>query len=64
MLKPKIHFEQVPLELVQKIVEEQVRWEKAAERHRGTRKSDSGKGIHLVESKSSLSVEAIAIRSV
>lgn len=64
MLKPKTHFEQVPLEFVQKIVEEQVRREEAAERDRGTRKSDSGNRIHLVESTSSPSVEAIAIRGV
>jgi hypothetical protein len=67
MLKPKIHFEQVPLELVRKIVEEQLRREKAGEQDPGARKnrlSDSGKRIHLVESRSSRSEEAIAIRSV
>jgi hypothetical protein len=66
MLNPKTHFEQVPLEFVQRIVEEQVRREEAAKPDPGTRKnkpSDSGKRIHLVESTSSPSVEAIAIRS-
>jgi hypothetical protein len=33
----KTHFEQVPLELVRKIVEEQIRREQAAEQARGTK---------------------------
>jgi|SoimicMinimDraft_17_1059745.scaffolds.fasta_scaffold406392_1 hypothetical protein len=31
MFRPKTHFEQIPLEMVRKIVEEQVRQEEAAE---------------------------------
>jgi hypothetical protein len=38
MLEPKTHFEQVSLEIVRKIVQEQVRREKAAEQDRGTKK--------------------------
>jgi len=38
MLEPKTHFEQVPLEIVRKIVEEQVRREKATEQDEGTKK--------------------------
>lgn len=37
MLMSKTHFEQVPLELVRKIVEEQIRREQAAEQARGTK---------------------------
>ena len=36
MFKPKTHFEQVPLEIVRKIVEEQIRRETAAEQDQGT----------------------------
>jgi hypothetical protein len=38
MLKPKTHFEQVPLEIVRKIVEEQIRRETAREQAQGTQK--------------------------
>ena len=37
MLMSKTHFEQVPLELVRKIVEEQILREQAAEQARGTK---------------------------
>jgi len=36
MLKPKTHFEQVPLEIVRKIVEEQIRRETTTEKDQGT----------------------------
>jgi len=36
MLKPKTHFDQVPLEIVRKIVEEQIRRETTTERDQGT----------------------------
>jgi len=36
MLKPKTHFEQVPLEIVRKIVEEQIRGETTTEQDQGT----------------------------
>jgi hypothetical protein len=38
MLKPKTHFEQIPLEMVRKIVEEQDRRETMAEQEQGTKK--------------------------
>jgi hypothetical protein len=38
MLEPRTHFEQVPLEIVRKIVEEQMRREKAAEKDLSTNK--------------------------
>jgi hypothetical protein len=36
MVKPDTHFEQIPLEMVKKIVEEQMQREIAAERTEGT----------------------------
>ena len=36
MLKPKTHFEQVPLEIVRKIVKEQIRRETTTEQDQGT----------------------------
>ncbi|HTF26615.1 MAG TPA: hypothetical protein VK937_22295 [Candidatus Limnocylindria bacterium] len=36
MLKPKTHFEQVPLETVREIVEEQIRRETTNEQDQGT----------------------------
>jgi hypothetical protein len=36
MLKPKTHFEQVPLETVRRIVEKQIRRETTAEQDQGT----------------------------
>jgi hypothetical protein len=39
MLKPKTHFEQVPLETVKKIVEEQIRRETTIERSQGNDKN-------------------------
>ncbi len=39
MLKPKTHFEQVPLEMIKKIVEEEVKQEKATEQARGAEKN-------------------------
>ncbi|MGB6598860.1 MAG: hypothetical protein WBE70_17230, partial [Candidatus Acidiferrum sp.] len=38
MFNPKTHFAQVPLEVVKKIVEEQVRMEPASEPHQGINK--------------------------
>jgi hypothetical protein len=38
MLEPKTHFEQVPLEIVRKIVEEQIRQETATKQAQGTKK--------------------------
>jgi hypothetical protein len=38
MLQPKTHFEQVPLELVRKILEEQIQRESATEWTQGTKK--------------------------
>ncbi len=38
MLNPKTHFEQVPLEIVIKIVEEQIRRETTTEQDQGTTK--------------------------
>jgi hypothetical protein len=38
MLEPRTHFEQVPLEIVRKIVEEQARKELAIEDHQETGK--------------------------
>jgi L-cysteine desulfidase len=37
MFKPKTHFEQVPLEVVRKIVEGQIRQETAIEQDQGTK---------------------------
>lgn len=36
MLEPRTHFEQISLEIVRKIVEEQIRRETAAEQDQGT----------------------------
>ena len=36
MLRPKTHFEQVPLEIVRKTVEEQIRRETTAEQDQGS----------------------------
>ena len=36
MLEPKTHFEQVPIEIVRKMVEEQIRWETATKQDQGT----------------------------
>ena len=36
MFEPKTHFEQVPLEIVRKIVEEQIRGETTTEQDQGT----------------------------
>ena len=36
MLRPKTHIEQVPLEIVRKIVEEQIRQETATKQDQGT----------------------------
>jgi CO dehydrogenase/acetyl-CoA synthase beta subunit len=36
MLEPKTHFEQVPIEIVRKMVEEQIRRETATEQDEGT----------------------------
>jgi hypothetical protein len=38
MLEPRTHFEQVPLEIVRKIVEEQIRQETATEQDQETNK--------------------------
>jgi hypothetical protein len=38
MLQPKTHFEQVPLEIVRKIVEEQIQREAMTEQTQGTKK--------------------------
>jgi hypothetical protein len=38
MLQTKTHFEQVPLEIVRKIIEEQIRLETATEQNRATKK--------------------------
>ena len=38
MLQPKTHFEQVPIEVVRKIVEEQIRGEITTEQDRGIKK--------------------------
>ena len=38
MLEPKTHFEEVPLEIVRKIVEEQIRQETTANGAQGTKK--------------------------
>ena len=38
MLEPKTHFEQVPLEIVRKIVEEQIRRETTTEQNQGVKK--------------------------
>lgn len=39
MLEPKTHFEQVPIEVVRKIVEEQIRREITTEQDRGIKKT-------------------------
>jgi hypothetical protein len=39
MLQTKTHFEQVPLEIVRKIIEEQIRRETATEQDRATKKT-------------------------
>ena len=36
MLQPRTHFEQIPLEIVRKIVEEQIRGETTTEQNQGT----------------------------
>lgn len=38
MLKPETHFEQVPLEIVRKIVKEQIQRETTPEKDQGTEK--------------------------
>lgn len=38
MLEPRTHFEQVPLEIVRKILEEQIRREKVAQQDQSTKK--------------------------
>jgi len=38
MLEPRTHFEQVPMEVVRKIVEEQLRRETATEQDQGIKK--------------------------
>jgi len=38
MLEPRTHFEQVPLEIVRKIVEEQIQREKTAKQNQSTNK--------------------------
>lgn len=38
MLKPKTHFEQVPLEVVKKIAEKEIKQEKTTEQAQGTKK--------------------------
>jgi hypothetical protein len=38
MLEPKTHFEQVPLEVIRKIVEEQILREATTEQDQGTKK--------------------------
>jgi hypothetical protein len=40
MLQPKTHFEQVPLGIVRKIVEEQIRRETTTEQNHGTKKKE------------------------
>ena len=41
MLEPRTHFEQIPLEMVRKIVEEQIEREIAAEQAQGTEERTS-----------------------
>jgi len=43
MLEPKTHFEQVPLEIVRKIVEEQIRRETTTEQDQGVKKKTFGR---------------------
>ena len=38
MLQPRTHYEQVPLEIVRKIVEQQIRRDSTIEQDQGTRK--------------------------
>jgi hypothetical protein len=45
MLKAKTYFEQVPLEIVKKIVEEEMPPEAVTERHRGTSRKTMAKNL-------------------
>jgi hypothetical protein len=45
MLEPKTHFEQVSLEVVRKIVEEQIRRDTTTERDQGTKKKTQGEDL-------------------
>jgi hypothetical protein len=44
MPKLRTHFEQVPLEVVKKIVEEEIRQEKTTDKAQGSKKKKVGKG--------------------
>jgi hypothetical protein len=45
MLEPKTHFEQVPLEVIRKIIEEQIRRETTTEQDQGTKKKTLGEDL-------------------
>jgi hypothetical protein len=45
MVKPRTHFEQVPLEIVKKIAGEEMPPETVTERHRGTNKKKVEKDL-------------------
>jgi hypothetical protein len=54
MAKPRTHFEQVPLEIVKKIVVEGIPPEAAAERHRGVGKKKVEKDIRAAHKQSNV----------
>jgi hypothetical protein len=56
MLMSKTHFEQVPLELVRKIVEEQILREQAAEQARGTKQETQEKVLVEEQEQSTTSL--------
>ncbi len=58
MLRLKTHFEQVPLEVVRKIVEDQVRLEQAAEQARGTKQKAQEEVLLETQQQSTTSFRA------
>jgi hypothetical protein len=52
MRKPKTHFEQLPLEIVRKIVEEQSRGETTTEQAQETKKKALGRELFMAQEQS------------
>ena len=52
MRKPKTHFEQLPLEIVRKIVEEQSRRETTTEQAQETKKKALGRELFMAQEQS------------
>jgi hypothetical protein len=59
MFKPKTHFEQIPLEMVRKIVEEQIQREIAAEQAQGTKERTLQEDLLWAQEQSMTSSRAI-----